>query len=64
MIAERLIRIIDWLYIKPIERVVSRDTFGYGLCGAANMMLDTLWYFIIYHYIVAERFIEDRKSVV
>ena len=58
MIAERLIRIIDWLYIKPIERVVSRDTFGYGLCGAANMMLDTLWYFIIYHYIVAERFID------
>lgn len=58
MIAERLIHIIDWLYIKPIERVVSRDTFGYGLCGAANMMLDTLWYFIIYHYIVAERFID------
>ena len=58
MIAERLIRIIDWLYIKPFERVVSRDTFGYGLCGAANMMLDTLWYFIIYHYIVAERFID------
>lgn len=58
MIAERLIRIIDWLYIKPIERVVSRDTFGYGLCGAANMMLDTLWYFIIYHYVVAERFID------
>lgn len=58
MIAERLIRIIDWLYIKPIERIVSRDTFGYGLCGAANMMLDTLWYFIIYHYIVAERFID------
>lgn len=58
MIAERLIRIIDWLYIKPIERIVSRDTFGYGLCGAANMMLDTFWYFIIYHYIVAERFID------
>ena len=50
-----LISLIDTLYIKPLERVISRQTFGYFLCGAANMALDTLWYFLIYHYVVFER---------
>lgn len=52
-----LITLIDALYIPQIKSLISRDLFGYGLCGATNMALDTLWYFIIYHYIVAERFI-------
>jgi len=52
-----LITLIDALYIPQIKSLISRDMFGYGLCGATNMVLDTLWYFIIYHYIVAERFI-------
>ena len=50
-----LTSIIDALYIKPLERVISRDTFGYCLCGAANMTLDTVWYLLIYHYLVLER---------
>ena len=50
-----LISLIDTLYIKPLERVISRQTFGYLLCGAANMALDTLWYFLTYHYVVFER---------
>ena len=59
-----LIRLVDWLYITPIKRLVSRDIFAYGLCGGANMALDTLWYFVIYHYIVAERFIDLSVVVV
>jgi putative flippase GtrA len=47
--------LIDTLYIKPLERVISRQMFGYFLCGAANMALDTLWYFLTYHYVVMER---------
>lgn len=50
-----LISLIDALYIKPLERVISRQIFGYFLCGAANMTLDTLWYFLIYHYVVFEQ---------
>lgn len=50
-----LTSIIDTLYIKPLGRVISRDTFGYCLCGAANMALDTVWYYLIYHYLVLER---------
>lgn len=59
-----LIRLVDWLYINPFKRLVSRDIFAYGLCGGANMALDTLWYFVIYHYIVAERFIDLGVVVV
>lgn len=50
-----LTSIIDTLYIKPLGCVISRDTFGYCLCGAANMALDTVWYYLIYHYLVLER---------
>lgn len=54
-----LISLVDRLYgIKPIGRLVSRDIFGYALCGGTNMTLDAVWYFHIYHYIVAERFID------
>lgn len=58
MIARLMISLIDKLYIKPLEPIVSRDIFGYGLCGAINMALDTLWYFIIYHFVIAESFID------
>ena len=64
MMQQLLIRLVDWLYIIPFKRLVSRDIFAYGLCGGANMALDTLWYFVIYHYIVAERFIDLGVVVV
>lgn len=57
-IARSFISVIDALYVPPFSRLVSREIFGYGLCGALNMALDTLWYFVIYHYIIAERFID------
>ena len=57
-IAKVLISVIDRLYVKPISVVVSREIFGYGFCGALNMSLDIVWYFLIYHFIVAERFID------
>ncbi len=50
-----LTSLFDALYIRPLERVISRQIFGYLLCGAANMVLDTLWYFLIYHYVVFEQ---------
>lgn len=57
-IAKVLISVIDGLYVKPISVVVSREIFGYGFCGALNMSLDIVWYFLIYHFIVAEQFID------
>ena len=57
-VAQLLIRGIDLLYIPQIRKIVSRDIFGYGICGGANMMLDTLWYFVLYHYVVCEQFVD------
>ncbi len=56
--AQRLIDIVDALYIKPLHGLISRNLFGYGLCGAVNMLLDTLWYFLIYHYVVRESYVD------
>jgi putative flippase GtrA len=57
-IAEKISRTIDSLYISKLEPVISRQLFRYGVCGATNMALDTLWYYVIYHYIVALRYID------
>lgn len=56
--AQRLIDIVDALYIKPLRGLISRNLFGYGLCGAVNMLLDILWYFLIYHYVVRESYVD------
>ncbi len=57
-LAELIGRTIDLFYIRPIDRLISRETFRYGACGAANMVLDLVLYYLIYHYVVAERFID------
>ena len=51
-IAKRITRLIDTVYVKPLNRIFSREFFRYGVCGLSNMVLDAIWYFIIYHYIV------------
>jgi putative flippase GtrA len=56
-VSQCLIRVVDLLYVPIVRRFVSRDIFGYAFCGGANMALDTLWYFLLYHFVVCERFI-------
>lgn len=57
-LAERLIKLVDALYIKPLQRLISRDLFGYALCGATNMALDIVWYFLVYHYVVCAKCVD------
>ncbi|MBR4849590.1 MAG: GtrA family protein [Alistipes sp.] len=49
---------IDMFYMKPLRRFIPQQVFRYLICGAANAALDAVWYFVIYHYIVCERFID------
>ena len=49
---------IDFVYIKPLRRVFSQEVFSYLACGGITAVLDAVWYYIIYHYIVCERFID------
>lgn len=57
-LAEIIRQTIDWFYWRPFRAVMPLQTFRYGVCGGANMCLDALWYFVIYHFIVAQRFID------
>ena len=57
-LAEAIGRFIDIFYIKPFRKIFSREVFRYAACGGSNMVLDLVWYFLIYHYIVAERYID------
>lgn len=63
-VTHKLIAVVDSLYIPLVRRFMSRDIFGYALCGGVNMLLDAVWYFVIYHYVVAERFIDLQFVVV
>ena len=49
---------IDLCYIRPVRAFISPTMFRYAACGGGNMVLDLVWYFLIYHYVVAERFID------
>ena len=46
--SEIITKAIDALYIRPIAAVIPRQIFRYGVCGGSNMILDSVWYFIIY----------------
>jgi putative flippase GtrA len=63
-IAQRISTAIDSLYIKALEPVISRQFFRYGVCGAVNMTLDAIWYFVIFHFVVAQRYIDLDLVVV
>lgn len=54
-ISALLTKIIDYLYITPLRKWMPLQTFRYAACGALNMALDTVFYFISYHYIFNER---------
>ena len=53
-VAEAIGRIVDLFYVRPFPQLLSPTMFRYAACGATNMALDLVWYFVIYHYIVAE----------
>ena len=56
--SEIITKAVDALYIRPIAAVIPRQIFRYGVCGGSNMILDSVWYFIIYHFIICKRYID------
>lgn len=63
-IASVITKAIDLVYIKPLRALVPQQVFRYLACGAITALLDAIWYYIIYHYIVGEKFIEIGSLVV
>ncbi|MCH5329965.1 MAG: GtrA family protein [Alistipes sp.] len=57
-VSDAITRLVDFFYIPPIRSLIPHRLFRYGACGALNMTLDSVWYFLIYHFIVCKRFID------
>ncbi len=57
-VAETIGVLIDRCYVWPLRRYLSPTMFRYAVCGGANMVLDVVWYYLIYHYIIALRYID------
>ncbi len=55
---ESIKKLIDKLYIPVVARYVPLQTFRYGVCGGANMVLDAILYFLCYHYLLGEKILE------
>lgn len=51
-------KFIDLFYVKPLRQLLPQQVFRYLVCGAITVLLDTVWYYIIYHYIVCEKVVE------
>ena len=62
--AQIITRAVDSLYIRPVRALVPLQMFRYGVCGAANMALDSVWYFLIYHFIVRKHCVALGSIVV
>lgn len=57
-VAEKIGSLIDRCYVQGLQRYVSPTMFRYAVCGGVNMVLDVVWYYLIYHYIIALRYID------
>lgn len=58
-IAEQITRIIDWFYRPPFTRIMPLQTFRYAACGGVNfLLLDPLYYFLIYNFIIGYRYFD------
>lgn len=62
--AEQITKAIDLFYIKPLRRIIPQQVFRYLACGGTTAVLDAVWYYIIYHYIVCEEYINISRVVV
>lgn len=48
-------RIIDLLYFPFLRKIIPPQTFVYGVCGGANMLLDMILYYVMYHFVLDEK---------
>ena len=57
-VAKLITRAIDLFYVKPLRKIVPQQVFRYLACGGITILLDIIWYYIIYHFIICEQFID------
>lgn len=62
--SDRLTRLIDRLYIAPVRAVMPLQTFRYGVCGGVTVLVDWLFYFLVYNFVVAQRDVDLGPVVI
>ena len=53
-LAKLITRVIDLFYIQPISKLFTLNTYRYAVCGGVNMVLDTVYYFLIYNFVICK----------
>lgn len=54
-IANLIAKTIDKFYREPLSLFLPQQVFRYLACGALTATLDTIWYYLIYHYISSKQ---------
>ena len=50
--AQRLTKIVDFFYIRPVRAVIPLQTFRYAICGGVNLGLNWVLYAVLYNFIL------------
>lgn len=58
VLAQLITRLIDCFYWRPFQQFIPLQLFRYAACGGLNMVLDAVWYFVIYNFVVAHRYFD------
>ena len=56
--AELITHVVDFLYIKPVRKIIPKQTFRYAVCGGANLVLGWAIYWTVFHFVVGERWLD------
>ena len=56
MVKQWITGFIDFFY-PPFSKLMPVQTFRYAVCGGTNTLLDIALYFVSYHYILHERYV-------
>ncbi len=54
-VARLITRVVEFFYLPLLRPIVSLQVFRYGAVGVLNMLLDALWYFLIYNFVVCKQ---------
>lgn len=50
--AERVTRVVDLFYLKPLRRFIPLQTFRYAVCGGGNLVINWLLYALLYDVVL------------
>jgi putative flippase GtrA len=57
-LASLITKAIDIFYVKPLRKIFSQQVFRYLACGGVTAILDAVWYYLLYHYVICKQYID------